>query len=43
MPKNVNVLHATNHIVGAMFVVESTIVVVSSKKHCLLLICCVYR
>jgi hypothetical protein len=43
MPKNVNVLCAIDHIVGAVSIVESTIVVVSSKKHCLFLICRVYR
>jgi hypothetical protein len=42
MPKNVNVLRATDHIVGAVSIVESTIVIVSTKKHCLLLICHVY-
>jgi hypothetical protein len=42
MPKIVNVLFATGHMIETMFVIESTIIVVSSKKHCLLLICHVY-
>jgi hypothetical protein len=42
-PKSANVPRATDRGVGAMSIVESAAVLVSSKKHRLSLVCRVYR